>query len=339
MRGLNLLLLLGLLGQTYASWGDKNKIFINCLTRCAEVQCDPSIAQPLPLLLRLTFWTCSDDCKYRCMHATTTREVEMGLAVKQYYGKWPFWRMGGIQEPASVAFSLFNLWTHVGGLARIRRDIPEGHPMKLYYVVWAFASMNTWIWSSVFHTRDTSTTEKLDYFSAALTILCALYFTVIRLFHLYPSSRSQLTLTQSTPKGNSNSIRRLWSFICVVTFTCHVSYLTLLPTFDYFYNIVFNAVLGLTHNALWLAYSLPFGPLRRFPGRPKSYRPSFVKKAGILVGCMTAATALELFDFPPLGRIIDAHSLWHLSTALIAPYWYRFLVEDSRDESWHDQRV
>ncbi|KAF8913385.1 Per1-like protein [Mucidula mucida] len=311
MQGLCLLLLLGRIGQTYASWGDKNKIFVNCLTRCEEVQCDPSIAQPLPLLLRLTYWTCSDDCKYRCMHATTTREVEMGLAVKQYYGKWPFWRMGGIQEPASVAFSLFNLWTHVRGLARIRRDVPD----------------------------DTSATEKLDYFSAALTILCALYFTVIRLFHLYPSSRSQLTLTHSTPKGNSNSIRRLWSFICVVTFICHVSYLTYLPAFDYFYNIVFNAVLGLTHNILWLSYSLPFGPLRRFPGRPKSYRPTFVKKAGILVGCMTAATALELFDFPALGRVVDAHSLWHLSTAFIAPHWYRFLVEDCRDESWYDQRV
>lgn len=147
------LVLSALVVQVLSSAGDRSKIFRDCLARCEEVQCDPKVSAGLPIALRLAAWTCSDDCKYRCMHATTTREVEMGLRVKQYYGKWPFWRLGGIQEPASVAFSLLNLWTHLRGGAKIRREISRDHPLKFYYLTWSFVSVNTWIWSSVFHTR------------------------------------------------------------------------------------------------------------------------------------------------------------------------------------------
>jgi hypothetical protein len=38
--------------------------------------------------------------------------------------------------------------------------------------------------------------------------------------------------------------------------------------------------------------------------------------------------SLELFDFPPLGRVIDAHSLWHAATILLANGWYKFLIRD-----------
>jgi hypothetical protein len=51
-----------------------------------------------------------------------------------------------------------------------------------------------------------------------------------------------------------------------------------------------------------------------------------------------AATALELFDFPPWFGVIDAHSLWHLATAPIAVVWYDFILEDSLDPSWREQK-
>lgn len=53
----------------------------------------------------------------------------------------------------------------------------------------------------------------------------------------------------------------------------------------------------------------------------------------------TAATALELFDFPPWGRVIDAHSLWHLATVPIALFWYDFLLDDALDEGWRVLRL
>jgi hypothetical protein len=186
---------------------------------------------------------------------------------------------------------------------------------------------------------DLPLTEKLDYFSAALAIMYALYYTTIRLFHIYPFVQSS-RLTLSSRPGQSLKYKLL-TVICTLSYIAHVSYLSLLPRFDYTYNMAFNLGVGLLHNALWAVYSLPtsISLLRRFPSQPKSYRPKFVDKAAVFVILTTAATALELFDFPPWGRIIDAHALWHLSTVPIALKWYDFLVEDSLDISWREQKA
>lgn len=146
-------LVLSLAPYGLASKGDRSHTFKTCVSECQAVQCHAISNLPLPLSLKLAFWTCSDVCKYDCMHAITSMDLASRSPVKQYYGKWPFWRLGGIQEPASVAFSLLNLLSHVAGMKRLRSEMPEGHPMKRYYYAWAFASINTWVWSSIFHTR------------------------------------------------------------------------------------------------------------------------------------------------------------------------------------------
>ncbi|KAJ7221584.1 Per1-like protein [Mycena pura] len=334
---IQLIALMAAIGATWASSGDRSPEFENCLTRCNEARCSPSHRVSLSIPLRLTRWTCEDNCKYTCMRDITARNIRLGDRVHQYYGKWPFVRLLGVQEPASVAFSLLNFWAHVRGLGRVRREIPDSHPMKTYYILWSFTGLNAWTWSAVFHTRDWPMTEKLDYFSAALTIFYALYYTVIRLFHLYPiSRRHKLTLSTPDTPPEGSLTHKVWSLLCILLYLGHISYLTLLPRFDYTYNIVFNMVVGLTHNALWLLYSFParVSVFRRFPSRAETYRPAFVTKAGVLVVFTTAASALELFDFPPVASVIDAHSLWHLATAPLAVLWYDFLVEDARDESW-----
>ena len=86
----------------------------------------------------------------------------------------------------------------------------------------------------------------------------------------------------------------------------------------------------------WLLFSLPIGSffLTRYPGRDRRYMPPFARKAAMFVVMTTLAMSLELLDFPPWQRVIDAHSLWHLATALIATFWYGFIVEDCWDESW-----
>lgn len=110
--------------------------------------------------------------------ATTVR-------IEQFYGKWAFWRLWGIQEPASVLFSLLNLYAHVKGLALLRRRVPHEHPMLPYYVGWSLININAWTWSTVFHTRGSFA-----------------YFAVDRglfphpSFALDTSSRFKLTLTR-----------------------------------------------------------------------------------------------------------------------------------------------
>ncbi|KAF9494093.1 Per1-like protein [Pleurotus eryngii] len=332
-------IVLALISGAVASSGDRSQQFTRCVSKCELEICQ--IQRPhLPLALRLTGWTCLDNCKYDCMHSVTENDVASGRAVQQYYGKWPFWRLAGIQEPASVLFSLLNLWAHAHGLSMVRKYVSADHPMKIYYTIWAMVSINAWLWSSVFHTRDLPTTEKLDYFGAALAILFALYFTVIRHFQLYSSTRSGLTSRPFGGLKRTSTAHKAWSLFCCTLYVGHVLYLSLLPRFDYSYNMFFNLFIGFTHNILWALYSLPasMSLLKRFPNEPKSYRPPFASSAALFVLLTTAATALELFDFPPWGGYIDAHSLWHLSTAPISLFWYRFLVKDATEPGWRFSR-
>ncbi|KAJ2915990.1 hypothetical protein MD484_g4456, partial [Candolleomyces efflorescens] len=336
----HLLILLHASQLSLASSGDRSFEFTTCTANCAISKCQPHHgswtstwgSNPIPLSLYLTRWSCQDDCKYTCMHSITAKAIASGRPVEQYYGKWPFWRYAGMQEPASVVFSVFNLWAHWKGFKTVRRRLPNDHPMKKLYLGWAVLSMNAWIWSAVFHTRDLPITEKLDYFSAALAILSALYYTFIRLFHLY--QRPKLT---SSPKPTLTPNLPL-ALTFLLTYAAHITYLTSGPRFDYTYNTIFNLILGLLHNLLWTLYSLPSSAsfLRRYPNRPKSYRPNFAWKAGLFVALTTAATSLELFDFPPWAGVLDAHAMWHAVTSPIAYLWYQFLVQDALDGSWRD---
>lgn len=139
-----------------ASSGDRSLSFQTCLTTCLPGRC----MNTLPLTQRITMWTCQDDCAYECTHtATDAAEASIRIfgpraaRVEQFYGKWAFWRLWGMQEPASVAFSLLNLQAHLSGLGLLRRRVPRNHPMRKYYLAWSLVGANAWIWSAIFHTR------------------------------------------------------------------------------------------------------------------------------------------------------------------------------------------
>src|ERR1700761_393311 len=105
----------------HASSGDRNPSFQRCLSKKIEEQCHPDHTLSLPL--RLTGWTCEDDCKYQCTHLLTDEAIWDGQSIEQFYGKWAFWRFLGIQEPASMVFSLLNLWAHIRGGRMLRRRL------------------------------------------------------------------------------------------------------------------------------------------------------------------------------------------------------------------------
>jgi len=165
-------------------------------------------------------------------------------------------------------------------------------------------------------------------------ILYALYMTVVRLFHLYPG-------TPSFPsRPGRRAMFHAWRAIVVLAYVGHVAYLGLATRFDYTYNIIFNLALGLTHHALWLLFALPgSSPFARYSAMPRSYRPAHAGTAAMTVALTTAATALEIFDFPPWGRVLDAHALWHFATAPLAVLWYDFLLTDAMDAGWKGQRL
>ncbi len=134
----------------------------------------------------------------------------------QFHGKWPFTRVLGMQEPASVLFSAGNFLAHYDGLHnKIRVGIPASYPLRPYYVALAYVSMAAWVFSSVFHTRDFALTEQLDYFGAGASVLYGLYYTVVRLFRL----------DRRTPERRA--LRRAWTGICAAMYLMHVAYLKL----------------------------------------------------------------------------------------------------------------
>ena len=148
-----LLFILTLLAPILGSAGDRDVDFNRCTQFCTLQNCGTQSTYTMPLVLRLTYWTCHEDCKYACMQDITTRHIMTGQPIVQYHGKWPFWRFAGAQEPASVLFSLLNLLAHWSGGSKIRRRMPDNHPMKSFYLRWSFISINSWVWSAVFHTR------------------------------------------------------------------------------------------------------------------------------------------------------------------------------------------
>lgn len=90
------------------------------------------------------YWKCSDQCKYDCMWETVGVFEERKMPIPQFHGKWPFIRVWGMQEPASVIIILI-----------------------LFKFLFIFSSYLTFLryyfqfWISLFTFGDCTTLEKL----------------------------------------------------------------------------------------------------------------------------------------------------------------------------------
>jgi post-GPI attachment to proteins factor 3 len=104
------------------------------------------------------FWTCQDDCAYDCMWHTVSAFQKQGWGVPQFFGRvnfhsrasppdnkfnflfqWPFVRVLGLQEPASVVFSLFNLVANLKMLNHFQSKVHKSVPC---YYLW---TTHSWV--------------------------------------------------------------------------------------------------------------------------------------------------------------------------------------------------
>ena len=102
--------------------------------------------------------------------------------------------MFGVQEIVSTLASLANMGVHlwfipsVYAAARNRTSAtsagPCGSAFARTWLVNAAINANAWLWSAVFHSRDTRWTEFMDYTSANLLMFSALYCVLVRTFEL-----------------------------------------------------------------------------------------------------------------------------------------------------------
>lgn len=214
--------------------------------------------------------------------------------------QWPFSRFLFVQEPASAFASLLNGLASFVMLLRYKAAVPPTSPMYPTCVAFAWVSVNAWFWSTVFHTRDTALTEKLDYFCASAVVLHSVYLCWVR------------TMGLRRP-----ALIGVFRAFLLLFLACHISYLTLVR-FDYGYNMAANVAIGLLNLLWWLWWCL-----RNRPRLPH------VWKCAVVVLLLQAGALLELLDFPPLFWVLDAHALWHISTVPLNILFYSFLVDDS----------
>ncbi|KAL3831734.1 hypothetical protein ACJMK2_023450 [Sinanodonta woodiana] len=279
------------------SKGDQSFVFYNCNRTCFRENCHNDLKIMEPSSLHLIKWNCKDECHYQCMWTTVEAFQKDGTPIPQFFGKWPFIRLFGIQEPASTFFSILNGLSHLM-IFRYRSLVRSTTPL---YYVWhgmALLAGNAWFWSTIFHSKDTVFTEMMDYFCAFSIILYNVFILCCRIF----------------------GTDIWWKPLCLgllllCLFVQHTFYMALVK-FDYGYNMQVNVVIGLINLLGWLAWCLC--------NRKKTY----IWKCVVSILSINLLLMLEVLDFPPLWWIFDAHSLWHAGTAPLALLWYSFVIDD-----------
>ena len=343
-----------------ASIGDQLPAFQQCLATC--------LCTNIPPQYTVFGWSCDANCNYYCQQVITNERERLNLPMVQFYGKWPFRTVVGVQEFWSSLFSLGNLYANYGSYKVIYREFKrikqsggleygkgglvdlECEVLYLQSLVLIGVSCMGWFCSCIFHFRDTGFTEVLDYFGAFAIMLCNLNLIVVRYFKLY--------------KVRYRWRLKVWQLSLAGIYGYHM--IRLFIDWDYSYNMNINVVAGLSAMALWFCHSfkvgkvyhknanlinntislLPFEAnilqklhlqgnyyygvtkakkLRLTTGNLSRFIPYIpVLNNGILL----CGLYLELNDFAPWQRLVDAHCLWHLITILPSHIWFDWNVWD-----------
>ena len=243
-------------------------------------------------------WPCFDHCEYECMHHVAS--TRPGPVVK-FSGKWPFRRVLICQELLSSVFSLVNGAPYVAFILSrtFRRDAPRR------YQIYAIVVFLMWMFSALFHCRDCTVTQNLDYFAA------------------FAGAIANCTVGLFNTVVERPRTRNLVMAFMAVMWTTHVSYLAFVK-FDFEWNMIVVVTVGTIGSTLWIYWYWI----------NRAIRPHAWMIVPLTLGLFPLLLAFELNDFPPgpMG-LADAHSYWHLTTIPISFYWGIFLRKESRWEA------
>lgn len=292
----------------FASRGDNNDFFRECQYKCQRSNCTKGainfqtkskLLQKQSVFDKLFGWTCGEECRDECMWRTVKAFQERKWGVPQFYGKWPFVRIFGLQEPASVIFSIMNFLAHFHQMRKFQSAVRKDSPCYRLWHIFAFVCLNGWFWSTIFHARDTNLTEFFDYVFAYSIVLATLYCMVMRFLF----DKSLL----------------LRGLVTVVFCSYYFNYFMYLYVgqFDYSFNMKANIITGALSAVGWIIWSLIV-----WKRRP------YAKKMVLFYLYLGPAFILEYLDFSPFLWTFDAHSLWHLSSVPLAFIIYSFAIDD-----------
>jgi hypothetical protein len=309
-----LYVIINILNIASASNGDYSSYFQSCLYEHVSKNC--TLAENLkifnqhqPLYLKLLAWDCVDESKYECMWLTVDWFIKYNYNIPQFYGKWPFIRIFGIQEFISVFASLIHFLINGYMLKRVRKEISNDSQLKTLWIGFAYMNFITWFWSTVFHTRDFPFTEKMDYYCAFGLVLYQVNAFFIRFFTY-----------NNKIKKKKKVLNYLVTFFCLTFFIYHVYYLHFIH-FDYGYNMKVNIIFGLFNSLCWLTSST-------YEYFYKNLKYSWRNILSIII-IMLSTVVFEVYDFTPIFWIADGHALWHLTTTLVPLFWYQYFIDDT----------
>ncbi|ESW21288.1 hypothetical protein PHAVU_005G058200 [Phaseolus vulgaris] len=310
-----------------ASAGDADPRYRNCVEQCEESGCIgkrcfpnckisadevPVVGPPWgmvePLYARWKKGHCKSNCQYYCM---LNREKERELLNKdpeKYHGKWPFKRIYGIQDPASMVFSSLNLVMHFHGWMSFFTLIYNKLPLKArkrpYYEyaslwhIYGLLSLNSWFWSAIFHSRYCELIEKLDYFSAVALLGYSLILAILRSFNVKDEATRVMIPAP------------LISFVAT-----HIMYLNFFKL-DHEWNLKVCLSMTVGQLATWAIWG-------DFSHHPSRWKIRFVVLISGLAMC------LQIYDFPPYEGLLDAQALRHAITVPLTYLWWSFIRDDA----------
>lgn len=149
----------------------------------------------------------------------------------------------------------------------------------------------------------------MDYCAALLFVMSSCYVALVKfIWHRSPPKPMRIGLKQLT-----------LAIVLIAFYVNHINRL-IQTHFDYQYNMRINVAFGFITSLAWFLWAW------------QSYsvnRSKHVFKAVIALLLMHVALLLEIFDFPPLFFVLDAHACWHLSTIPMPFLWYNFLIQES----------
>lgn len=281
----------------------------HCLFSANDLSVNNTWYMQEPLYLQWKQLNCRSDCNYYCMMQRETERSTLGLSPVKYHGKWPFKRIYVFQEPVSAALSALNLMMQfVGWLSffiLVNYKLPlRPYSKRTYYEytglwhIFGLLSMNAWFWSTIFHTRDFELTEKLDYSSAVALLGYSLILSLLR-----------------TLDVKDEATRVMFAAPILAFVTTHILYLNFYAL-DYGWNMKVCVVMGIIQLLMWAIWA----GMKRHPHRYKLW---------IVVFGGALAMLLEIYDFPPYYRYVDAHALWHATTIPLTYFWWSFIKSDA----------
>lgn len=239
------------------------------------------------------------------MTSITEKRERNGFGPLKYFGHWPFLRFLGLEEPASVFFSILNILPHALVLKYGMKRYFADYSLRRYVALYAAVSVNAWFASAIYHSKKMPWTTTYDLSSALVLLCCGLLLALRKLL-------GNVSIRSVGMIGNGICLFLIYRLGRMVFFDN--------VTFDEHMNTCIGIVVVTT--VVWILWILL--PVVTRKSWRRHHFICFIVQAWFV-----AASMLELYDFPPWLRVFDAHSLWHAATVPLGFLWYYFWYLDN----------